>query len=303
MNQRPLLSYCIFSYNQEGFIAETVEAALSQSFHDMEIIISDDQSSDGTVRVIKDLIEAYQGPHEVIFNVNRKNLGVGAHVSYVLSKLCRGEYVILVGGDDCSFERHAEHAVEVMRSHPKVSFIDFSADLMDESGHPLGESVARAKDKVYALEDFCKSLRRPPSFAPGRIIRKDLFEIFGEISEDCPTEDTVIVMRGLLQSGFKRSKTKVIRYRKHTKSLSYGQNIQNHQKDAIIDQYHRDLELAREKSFITHAQYEQVSSRLRAERILKRLKSENAAGGAVQAWLRLKSSILRKLYSAGLWKP
>jgi glycosyltransferase involved in cell wall biosynthesis len=46
--QYPLVSLCIFTYNQEKYIREAVEGALSQDYPNLEIIISDDNSTDST---------------------------------------------------------------------------------------------------------------------------------------------------------------------------------------------------------------------------------------------------------------
>jgi cellulose synthase/poly-beta-1,6-N-acetylglucosamine synthase-like glycosyltransferase len=45
---RPLISFCLLTYNQAPFIREAIEAALAQTYSPLEIIISDDFSNDNT---------------------------------------------------------------------------------------------------------------------------------------------------------------------------------------------------------------------------------------------------------------
>ena len=52
MNDKPLVSYCIVSYNAEKFIQEAIESALNQDYYPMEIIISDDCSTDNTDEIV-----------------------------------------------------------------------------------------------------------------------------------------------------------------------------------------------------------------------------------------------------------
>lgn len=120
MKDRPIVSYCLFTYNQELYVRESLEAALHQTYSPLEIIISDDCSSDHTVRILKEIINPYSGPHEIILNVNDQNLGIGAHVSKVMMELCSGDYIVMVGGDDVSFVDHVETGF--------ASLIEFSSD-------------------------------------------------------------------------------------------------------------------------------------------------------------------------------
>ena len=68
MNDKPLVSYCIVSYNAEKFIQEAIESALNQDYYPMEIIISDDCSTDNTYEVIKNVTSEYKGDKKIIIN-------------------------------------------------------------------------------------------------------------------------------------------------------------------------------------------------------------------------------------------
>jgi glycosyltransferase involved in cell wall biosynthesis len=50
---RPLISFMLFAYNQEHYIRRAVEAAMAQTYSPLEIILSDDASSDGTAAPIR----------------------------------------------------------------------------------------------------------------------------------------------------------------------------------------------------------------------------------------------------------
>ena len=50
----PLVSVLLTSYNREAFIAESIESVLAQTLTDFELIVSDDQSRDGTVAIASD---------------------------------------------------------------------------------------------------------------------------------------------------------------------------------------------------------------------------------------------------------
>ena len=50
----PCVSVLLTSYNREDFIAESIESVLAQTMTDFELIVCDDQSSDGTVAIAND---------------------------------------------------------------------------------------------------------------------------------------------------------------------------------------------------------------------------------------------------------
>ena len=61
MNQdMPFVSFCIKCYNQAHLIGEALAGAFEQTYPNMEIVVSDDASTDGSVDVIKKLVEEYR---------------------------------------------------------------------------------------------------------------------------------------------------------------------------------------------------------------------------------------------------
>ena len=98
-NDRPLISFCLFAYNQERFIRKAVEGALSQTYSPLEIVLSDDCSTDSTFEIIKEMTDCYHGLHSIVLNRNPKNLGVGGHVNRVM-EIAQGILVVAAAGDD-----------------------------------------------------------------------------------------------------------------------------------------------------------------------------------------------------------
>jgi glycosyltransferase involved in cell wall biosynthesis len=70
---RPLVSILLIAYNQEKQITDAVRSALAQTYAPLEIIISDDASSDATFAAIEAAITGYNGPHKVIARRNAAN--------------------------------------------------------------------------------------------------------------------------------------------------------------------------------------------------------------------------------------
>ena len=56
----PLVSFGIITYNQEQFILDTLKGAVSQEYDNMEIIVSDDNSTDKTFEIVESFVKSYE---------------------------------------------------------------------------------------------------------------------------------------------------------------------------------------------------------------------------------------------------
>lgn len=90
---QPLLSIIIPAYNTEQYIGATIESILNQSYHNLEIIIVNDGSTDNT----KEVCEKYNDPK--IKLVNKENGGPGSARNIGLD-LCNGDLITFVDSDD-----------------------------------------------------------------------------------------------------------------------------------------------------------------------------------------------------------
>lgn len=96
MEKPPRVSVLIPSYNHERFLPEAVESVLMQEFDDYEILIIDDNSSDGTIRILEHYADL---DDRIRFSVNSANIGVAENWNKCLMQ-ARGEYIKLLNSDD-----------------------------------------------------------------------------------------------------------------------------------------------------------------------------------------------------------
>jgi glycosyltransferase involved in cell wall biosynthesis len=239
MKKNKLVSYCLFTYNQEKYIKDAIEGALAQTYSPLEIIISDDCSSDLTYEIIQETIKDYNGPHKVIVNRNEKNLGIGGHVSKVFYTLINGEYIITCAGDDISKKEHVVKAVNYLEQFPEIKMVDLNAQIIDQNNKVIRNIDLDFKIKKFTIQEYLK-LENIYFFAPGRIFSKELIDKFNPISKNCPTEDSVLVFRSLLLGGFYRVNDPLVFYRKHDANFSSSSNLATLNNASIISQYLSD---------------------------------------------------------------
>lgn len=131
---RPLVTFALFSYNQEDFIREAIESAFSQTYSPLEIILSDDCSSDQTFEIMEEMASAYIGPHRVVARRNEANLGTLKHVLTV-ARMAQGDYLVVAAGDDISFpERTGVQVEELIRADETVAVLSSADIIFDGNG-------------------------------------------------------------------------------------------------------------------------------------------------------------------------
>ncbi len=111
---RPLVTLALMAYNQEQMIEGAVGGALAQTYSPLEILISDDCSTDRAFECATAAVDDYEGPHQLRLNRNPHNLGLIGHVN-ALFEMARGEIVVLAAGDDVSLPERVVRIVEAFR--------------------------------------------------------------------------------------------------------------------------------------------------------------------------------------------
>lgn len=255
------LTLAVISYNQEEFVEHAVRGALAQNYSPLEIVLSDDASSDGTFEVLKSSIEGYDGPHDVILNRNEHNLGLAGNVNRVM-EIATGDIVLLAGGDDVSMPHRAARSAEVLQAEEDCLCVSFGTIHFDGSDMPTGGlTQPRMDHRRFTKMDYVAT----PSFhlnGASRAFRRRAFDFFGPIGADCPTEDSVMLLRCILLGDVLATPEPQVHYRVHGGNLSGSNNKYQIDRDAIHRQYVSDLELAREHGLLAGDEFERLLSTL-----------------------------------------
>jgi glycosyltransferase involved in cell wall biosynthesis len=296
---KPLVSYCLFTYKQDRYIAQSVDAALAQTYSPLEIIISDDCSTDQTYAIIEEKVRTYRGPHRVIINRNEKNLGIGGHISFVAG-LSTGDFIVTVGGDDISSPEHVKMAVDAMQASGGAYMVDFDASTINEDGDVIQGRRAIRESFTYKLEDFITDRRKISTFAPGRIIHRDVVDKFSPIASSCPTEDTVFVLRALMLGELRREPIDLIQYRRTGSSVSISANIAKLSVDGIINQYYTDLEHALANGILSEVDGQRLRRRVAFDSFKRQAKIQKNKGLLRAFLIKLKVKFYKQLYRRGI---
>ena len=96
--EKPKVSICIVTYNQQNFISDALSSALSQKTDfDYEIIVGDDNSTDNTKIIISEYQKKYPKIIKPVYNKN--NIGARDNILNIAS-IAKGKYIAVLEGDD-----------------------------------------------------------------------------------------------------------------------------------------------------------------------------------------------------------
>ena len=295
MGDKPLASLCVFFYNQEIFVEETVIGALSQTYENLEIILSDDCSNDETFDRIQEAIKDYNGPHKIVINRNDTNLGLVPHVNKVLYELCHGDYIFINGGDDISMPDRVSVGISYFSNNPQISAVTFSYIEINKYGEYIKEK-RHVNDSILSLDDI--SYLSSSTFMTGGValsLKRQVLSKFGPMSNDCQTEDSVLRFRALLLGLTMRSSHIGLKYRLHDNNIS--KHIYSLGTELIAQQYKRDLEKVKES--LSPQLYFFILNKIDYYIKYRNLLSEESVSGF---WRRIYIKYKRKKLALNRWK-
>lgn len=131
MNQ-PLVSVCIPAYNNAGYIKDTIESILGQTYQNIELIIVDDNSKDDTLKIVQSIEDK-----RVKVYHNDENLGMVGNWNKCLS-LATGDYIKLICADDMVDQNAIEIEAKAMMENPTANLVESDTRLVDINGKKTG---------------------------------------------------------------------------------------------------------------------------------------------------------------------
>lgn len=117
---QPLVSIPIVTYNSAEFIIETLESVKAQTYPNIEVIISDDCSTDNTVEICREWIEKNKERFvrtEII--VPKHNTGISANCNRG-EAACAGEWIKGIAGDDLLMPNCIQDCLDYVSEHPET---------------------------------------------------------------------------------------------------------------------------------------------------------------------------------------
>lgn len=282
MDQNPLISYVVTAYNIEEYIAEAIQCAFAQTYSPLEIVLSDDCSTDRTFEIMQQMASEYKGPHKIVLNRNTENLGITRHMNKAYIDIANGQIIVAAHGDDISDAKRTELSWLFLRDNLEITAVSFSLDAFDDKGNFLpGHSSSVDCLQLY---DFKKGGNIP---APSRAFYKRVMLVFGPLNEDCPTEDECISFRALLLGKNAFLPDHIVKYRKHEKSSSNPEFFDRFPLEKILKQQDDDMKKAVQLGLIDDNDRQRKYAELEKNMHLRKVYREYFSKRTISSWVKL----------------
>jgi len=164
-------SLCIPHYNRIEYLLENLKVIELQTYPNIEVIISDDCSSDSTPNAIKDLIPSYKYP--IVFHRNPTNKGYDFNLRKSM-ELATGDYCFILGNDDTLWGINSIHnlaAFLIENALPEIGFCNF---IEDSQRNTVIERASKT-GIIGGGYDYAIKHYRSFSFVAGIILKRTAF--------------------------------------------------------------------------------------------------------------------------------
>lgn len=238
--ERPLsYSVVVLSYNQAAYVGDAVRGVLAQDCPPIEIVISDDCSTDGTFAAIQAAAAGYDGPHRLHIRQNAQNMGLVAHINHMV-ELATGDVIIPAYGDDISLpSRVAEISQQFETGHPLLVHSDAVA--IDENGNETRSNYRKAD--FYRTTDALETATSMALYlGASGAWHRDLFRRYGPLAYPNVYDDHILGFRAALENRVAFIEKPLLQYREGV-GLSYQLSRDRNQTDTAAIRRKKILDL------------------------------------------------------------
>jgi glycosyltransferase involved in cell wall biosynthesis len=177
----PLVSIIIPTYKRPVFLKRAIESALNQTYHEIEIIVVDDNNEgDNYRKETEEVMKDYEANPRVNYLRHKFNIN-GSAARNTGINFSKGKYIALLDDDDCFAPKKIELQVEMLENTPTFQAV-------------CCNYLKTYKRYVYKISDLklngggiytCEMLSGKIDFAAGStiLIRKDVFQKIGYFDE------------------------------------------------------------------------------------------------------------------------
>jgi glycosyltransferase involved in cell wall biosynthesis len=181
---KPLVSVLIPHYNYIQYVPFAIDSALAQTYPNVEVVVTDNQSTDGAVAILRD---RYRDEPRVRIIENERNLGMTGNFNRALEH-ARGEYILWMSADDFMLPAHVERLQAVFEREPKIDVVYSGVYFADEAGriHSIRALPGQLPvDYVDVRDELVEQITTVcPLCLPAALFPRTLLDEAGPLADD-----------------------------------------------------------------------------------------------------------------------
>ena len=193
----PLISVVLPVYNQEKYVAETIESVLSQTFADFELLLHDDGSTDGSAAIIR----RYAALDSRIRASFAPNAGRCLATNRLIAQ-AQGQWCALFDADDVMLPERLEKQLAYHHAHLEVDATSCHCHYINERGQHLSTQRHPGLRTVEERQQFLAAGQFVQCAITGMMISREVYQQSGGLhSQFWPCDDFKFFNR-LLEQGY-----------------------------------------------------------------------------------------------------
>jgi glycosyltransferase involved in cell wall biosynthesis len=152
MKSTPKVSVMVVAYNQAHLIRETLDSILAQGYDNLEIVVADDASTDGTPTIAREYAERY--PRKFVLVLNEQHLGITGNCNAAFFA-CTGDLISTFSGDDLFLPGKICAQVQMFVQDPAVVLCYHPVEIFDSaSNRPLYVTFQNPREHIAGAADI-----------------------------------------------------------------------------------------------------------------------------------------------------
>ncbi len=228
VNSKKLVSFCCLSYNHEKFIRKCMQSIWSQDYKNIEIIVLDDGSSDGSLRVINEC----KNESPCSFNIiTQENSGgkVGSNFNKLINA-SSGDFLFFISTDDEVVSDSVSSKVELFDLDENLAFaLNTYIETIDENSNVIDKSyIHKEYVRISSINELLElEFNALGSFyIQGGLFKKTVIDDIGGFDDDLIGDDIILrtklfkhIINQVPTLSFKLIDTVGVRYRMHDTNI------------------------------------------------------------------------------------
>jgi glycosyltransferase involved in cell wall biosynthesis len=228
-----LVSVVISTYNSAEYIIETLESVIAQSWPDIELIISDDCSTDYTIEICKDWVTKYENRfRKVKILTSKENTGVSANANRG-AQASSGAWIKFLGADDTLKRDCIKDNMNWIKENQEIEILFSRVEVYDQifqkdklikivPGIPYDNRGILAVDRTPISQYRMLLISDRIHFTPSVFISRKAFYDVGGFDERFKLLEDYPLWLNLTKKGYKlHFMDKItVKYRQHEKAIN-----------------------------------------------------------------------------------
>jgi glycosyltransferase involved in cell wall biosynthesis len=206
---KPKVSICIPLYNRKKYVIEAVESAINQTFKEIEVIVLNDGSTDGSGELLEELNLPIKLYHQ-------KNTGHARAINRLID-LADGDYIVFLDSDDVFMEDTVERLYNAAENYDNIAVAYGGYFRVNAAGIIIGECKRKLVSGKITNQLFQDNLVHNV----GTLIPKSIFNDIGKYSTKFKDGyDLHLALKISIKYDFVHVEEPVFKRRRHDSNIS-----------------------------------------------------------------------------------